>query len=372
MLRRFLSAPLDWFLLIIPIILTVIGIITIYTITFASHNQSLAFGQIVYASLGIIIMFLVMFTDYRSLAAISWLVYLIGLLLLVPLLPFLAPKLPFVTKIFGAYRWINLGIFQLQPAEVFKLVAAVFGAYYLSRNQFDLTGRKVLNFLVLAALPIGLILLQPDLGTAAVVSVIFAGLFLAARPSRTIILLSVIMIAIAGPLAFSHLKPYQKNRIETFINPSSDPQGQGYNVRQSLIAVGSGGLAGRGFGQGSQTVLNFLPVAHTDFIFAGFAEATGFIGSVVLISLYLLMLSRIIAIARESTDRFGTLLALAVAAMLFFQTFVHIGINIGIMPVTGIPLPFMSYGGTAIIINFTLIGIIESVAIRHKKVVFRS
>ncbi|MEX0594761.1 MAG: FtsW/RodA/SpoVE family cell cycle protein, partial [Patescibacteria group bacterium] len=167
-----------------------------------------------------------------------------------------------------------------------------------------------------------------------------------------------------------NLQPYQQQRIETFLNPASDPLGEGYNVIQSLIAVGSGGLSGQGFGQGSQTVLNFLPVPHADFIYAGYAEATGFIGSSILLILYVILVFRAITIARDSTDPFGQLLALGIATKFFFQTAVHIGMNVGLLPVTGIPLPFMSYGGTALIVDMALIGILESIAIRHKKIVF--
>ena len=169
---------------------------------------------------------------------------------------------------------------------------------------------------------------------------------------------------------YVNLQGYQKSRIETFLNPASDPLGEGYNVQQSLIAVGSGGLTGRGFGQGSQTVLNFLPVPHADFIYAGYAEATGFIGSSVLLLLYVVLVFRALSIARDSNDPFGQLIAIGIATKFFFQVTIHLGMNVGLLPVTGIPLPFMSYGGTALIIDMALIGVLESIAIRHKKVVF--
>lgn len=369
-MRRFLSLPIEWFVLLIPLVITINGIITIYTISYQDHQSSLALTQGVYALIGMVVMLVMMFSDYRFLASISRILFVIGIILLVPLIPFLAPKLPFVLKIYGAYRWINLGFFQLQPAEVFKLIAAIFASAWLAPQLNLFRWKGAVIYLLLCLIPLGLILLQPDLGTAMVVLIVFTAIFLTAKPPIRVVLPIIALLLISAPIAWHNLKPYQKSRIEIFINPSSDPQGEGYNVRQSLIAVGSGGLLGRGFGQGSQTVLNFLPVAHTDFIFAGFAEATGFIGSIVLLLLYTLLIARIVVIARESTDRFGTLLAFAIAIKLMFQVLVNVGMNLGLLPVTGIPLPFMSYGGTALIIDFLSIGILESIYIRHKKIVF--
>lgn len=370
-MRRLLDTPIDWFLLIIPITLTVVGIITIYTISYSGNSSNLATDQIIFAVLGLVIMLILMFSDYRFFGSIYFLVYLAGLLLLLPLLPLWAGKLSFVSKVFGAYRWINLGIFQLQPAEIFKLIAAIFGARYLSDQIGSLRAKKGLIFLLLALIPLAMIVSQPDLGTAAVVAVIFGSLLLAVRPPRLLILGLIVILTISLPLGWNLLKPYQRERVETFLNPESDPQGEGYNIRQSLIAVGSGGLTGRGFGQGSQTVLNFLPVAHTDFIFAGYAEATGLVGSLVLLILYLILLNRIVVVAREANDPFANLLALAIGAKFFFQTFVHMAMNLGLLPVTGIPLPFMSYGGTALVIDLASIGLLQNIYIRHKKFVFR-
>ena len=184
------------------------------------------------------------------------------------------------------------------------------------------------------------------------------------------------------PIVYSSLKPYQKTRVQTFLSltkkdsemtdeEQEKKKKEYYNVEQARIAVGSGGLTGRGFGQGSQTVLNFLPVAHSDFIFAGFAEAMGFIGSLTLIILYTLLIWRIISVAQISADPFGRYIAIGIAAKFFIQIVVHVGMNLGIMPVTGIPLPFMSYGGTAAIIDMACVGLVESIHIRHKKFFFQ-
>ncbi len=369
-MRRFLSVPIDWILLIIPLILTGVGIITIYTITYSHHQNELVIDQGIFAGLGLLLMLVFMFSDYRILAGFSKIIYLLGILLLVPLLPSLAPKFPFVIKVFGAYRWLNFGLFQLQPAEIFKLFAAISAAKYLSPFISSLNWKRVLGYVVLAAIPTTLILLQPDLGTASVVLMVFFGVFLAAKPTARTILFTLIGLLIGLSVVWFNLQGYQKQRIETFLNPAADPQGEGYNVRQSLIAVGSGGLMGRGFGQGSQTVLDFLPVPHADFIFAGYAEATGFVGSVTILILYVVLLFRVVAVARVSNDPFSQLLAIGIGTKILFQTTVHIGMNTGLLPVTGIPLPFMSYGGTALVVDLASIGIMQSIYIRHKKTLF--
>lgn len=370
-MRRFLSLPIDWFALFIPLLLTTTGIVTIYTITFSQHGTTLAINQLLYGLGGLVVMLILMFSDYRFWGQISGWLFAAGLLLLIPLLPTLAPHLPFVLKVFGAHRWLDFGLFQVQPAEIFKLIAAIFGARYLAEKIGLLGWRQTLFFLLITVISFGLVLAQPDLGTAAVLLVVFFSLFLAARPPTRAILSIVVIALIAIPLFWANLKPYQQTRIETFLNPNSDPQGQGYNIRQSLIAVGSGGLLGRGFGQGSQTVLNFLPVPHADFIFAGFAEASGFIGSFIMVCLYVVLIQRAIIIGRGSQDRFGQLLAIAIAAKFTFQTVVHMGMNLGLLPVTGIPLPFMSYGGTAIIVDLACVGLLESIYIRNKRAFFK-
>lgn len=370
-MKRFLSLPIDWLTLFIPLLLTATGIITIYTITFSQHQATLAVSQLVYAVFGVIVMLLLMFSDYRFWGQIGGWLFVGGLLLLLPLLPPFAPHFPFVLKVFGAHRWLDFGLFQLQPAEIFKLIAAIFGAKYLAEKIGLLGWRQIVVYLTLSLGAFALVLAQPDLGTAAVILIVCLSLFLAARPPRRAIFVMILAAIIAVPLLWANLQEYQKNRIETFLNPSSDPQGQGYNVRQSLIAIGSGGLFGRGFGQGSQTVLNFLPVPHADFIFAGYAEASGFIGSFILVCLYIVLIQRAILIGRDAQESFGQLLAIAIAAKFTFQAVVHMAMNLGLLPVTGIPLPFMSYGGTALITDLASIGLLESIYIRNKRAFFK-
>ncbi|MEK7171242.1 MAG: FtsW/RodA/SpoVE family cell cycle protein [Patescibacteria group bacterium] len=371
MFKRFLSLPIDWIMLIVPLILTVTGIITIYTITFAQDKASLASSQIWFALIGLVAMVVIMFSDYRWFKSVAGWLYFFGILLLVLLIPPIAAQIPFALKVFGSYRWLDLGFFQLQPGEIFKLIAALFSAKILCQHIGLIDWKKTAVFILLAAVPTSLILLQPDLGTASVVLTVFVAAFLAARPSGRIVLTLLAMILIVTPIVWINLKPYQKQRIETFIHPSScDPKKECYNINQSIIAIGSGGLTGRGFGQGSQTVLNFLPVAHTDFIYSGFAEATGFIGSLALIFLYVVLIHRALTIASISTDKFGQLLAIIIAVRFLFQITVHLGMNMGLLPVTGIPLPFMSYGGTSLITDLMSVGMLQSIYIRHSRGVF--
>ena len=379
-MKKFLSLPIDWFILAIPIVLTTIGIVTIYTITYPDYHWKLTFDQITYAAIGLTAMVILMFTDYRMFSSIPGIIYLVGLLFLAPLLPFLAPKLPFVTSTFGATRWIDLGFFQIQPSEIFKLLGAIVAAAFLSKRVGRITVSAMAAYAVMMAIPLVMVYLEPNLSTTIVLLVMFTGMFLAAKPSGRMVAILVGVALVAVPIVFFSLKPYQRTRIDTFLHLSTSSQntentdnktnGKDYNVKQSLIAVGSGGLTGQGFGQGSQTVLNFLPVAHSDFIFAGFAEATGFIGSFILLGLYILLIMRIITLAGLSVDPFGQLLAVGLSIKIFFQVVVHVGTNLGLLPVTGIPLPFMSYGGTSMIIDLASIGILLNIYIRHKKFIF--
>ena len=370
MFKKILSLPIDWLTLLLPILLTITSIATIYTITFAGHGGSLATSQSVYAIIGLLVMLVFMFTDYRILGSYSGVLLIIGIVLLLPLLPFWARKLPFVYGALGAYRWLNFKIFQLQPAEIFKLIAAIFGAKYMSDKIGNLRWQQALLFIAIMLISFVLIYLEPDLGTAAVVLSMLTAILLATRPPIRNVLWVVAVIIVLLPIAWIRLPSYQKVRVDSFLHPSQNSQGAGENVQQSLIAVGSGGVYGRGFGRGTQTVLNYVPIAYADFIFAGLAEATGFIGSFLLVACYAILIYRAIAIANVSTEPFGALLALAIAVKFAFQAIVHIAVNIGLLPVTGIPLPFMSYGGTALVIDYACIGILESIYIRHKKAFF--
>lgn len=347
----------DWSLFILPVLLAISGIVVIYSISYGGPT-TIAVDQAIYLALGLVIAVAISFFDYRTLKGLYLILYIIGILLLILVL-FIG------SSTFGATRWINLGIFQLQPSEIFKYISIIFLAKFLSDMQ-EVNWKKIVWLIAAIAGPMILILFQPDLGTTSVIFITLIVL-LFVSPVRKIYLISALAVLIAlSPIGWHFLKTYQKNRVVAFINPAADPQGAGYNVSQSKIAIGSGGLWGRGLGKGSQSQLNFLPVAHTDFIFAGAAEATGFAGSLFLLGLLLFLLIRIVAIAKLARDDFGMFLSIGIGTVYLFQSLVNIGMNIGIMPVTGIPLPFVSYGGSSMLANFAAIGILQSIYMRHK------
>ncbi len=353
----------DWLLYILPIIFVVLGISIIYSLTYYS-NVKLYYNQIVFAIVGFVLMVALSFFDYRYIRSISWVLYFVGLGTLILVLVLGKTS-------FGATRWISFGFFDFQPSELFKIILAIVLANYYSDKVDKLNLRYILIGFVVTAIPTGLVMLQPDLGTAIMFILIFFASLIACRLKFRQIIVFIIMFLIALPIGWFSMHDYQRQRIMTFIDPTSDPYGSGYNVTQSLITVGSGGIWGKGFGHGPQSQFNFLPVAHTDFVFAGIAEATGFAGSVVLILLFAIFLLRVINVSKLSRDNFGSIFAICIATIILAQLIINIGMNIGLMPVTGIPLPFISSGGSSLIIMLISVGILQSIYMRHKKISFR-
>jgi rod shape determining protein RodA len=250
-----------------------------------------------------------------------------------------------------------------------KIFILIFiSSYFIESNE--VSARKILSFLFFLAIPIFLILREPDLGTT--LSILFVALvvLIALRAPKKFLLGGVILIFVASPIVWAKLKPYQKERIVSFANPSSNPLTSGYNVNQAKIAVGSGGLLGKGFSGSTQSQLQFLPIAHIDFIFSGWAEATGFVGSSMLVIAFAVLIWRIFTVANLARENFGFVFGVGAAALIFFQALVNIGMNIGIMPVTGIPLPFVSYGGTSFLIDSAILGIVQSIYLRRKALRF--
>lgn len=360
--RRFARlAAIDWAFVLGPIILTSFGIAVLYSFSF-SEQKNLASYQAAYAGLGFAVMIFLSLVDYRTFHSIGWLTYGISLTLLI-LVIFWG------SEAFGARRWLDLTIFQLQPSELMKLTLILLLARIFAAGRV-LSWRHVLTIGILIAVPVAAVLKQPDLGTAATLGLAAAVLVSHTKMPKWFWLTALTCAVVAAPLVWRQLKPYQRARVATFVNPSSDPSGAGYNVIQSKIAVGSGGIWGRGLGQGPQSQLNFLPVAHTDFIFAAIAEASGFLGSALLILIYGILIWRGVAAATLSQDDYGHFVALGITAIWLTQVFVNIGMNLGLMPVTGIPLPFVSFGGSGMIVNFAAAGILQSIYIRHKKIRF--
>ncbi|EKD56171.1 MAG: hypothetical protein ACD_58C00283G0001 [uncultured bacterium] len=353
----------DWLLYIIPLLLSATGIAVIYSITYYNDKISLFHGQMTYLIIGTLVMIILTFFDYRHLKGISPLLYIIGIGLL-----FLVLEIGKST--FGATRWIDLGFFNFQPSEFFKLFTILILARFLGDKIGKINYKQIIFALLIGIIPALLILKQPDLGSFSVVVVITIGMIFFAKLNSKQLTIMIIAGLLVTPLIWTNLKPYQKERIHTFINPTSDQFGSGYNVLQSTIAVGNGGIMGKGLGHGAQSQLNFLPVAHTDFIFAGLAEASGFVGSVFVVILFLVLILRIAETGHISKDNFGMFFAYGVAIMMLFQVFVNIGMNIGIVPITGIPLPFLSHGGSSMMLNMICIGILQSIYLRHKKITF--
>lgn len=364
---------LDFPLFITSILLTFAGIAVIYSLVFAESESNLALKQLIFFAVGLIIMLAIANFDYRIFSGASWYFYL-GVIALLVIVDF------FGKTTGGATRWIDLKIFQLQPSEFYKFVSIIFIAAFLSRRIGRIRIADIIYMFLMLLPPLFLILIEPDLGTALViifswfVMIIFSKLstkqyifiFGSLAALVAIFLLSVYKIEPFAPF----LKDYQRDRIETFINPSRDLYGKGYNVAQAQITIGSGGIFGRGLGHGSQSQLQFLPKPETDFIFSGFSEAFGLVGDLILFAAFLYLLIRTIDIARVAKDNFGYLLAVGTGATFAFQIIVNIAMNVGFAPVTGIPLPFISAGGSSLITSFALIGILESIYIHRKKITF--
>jgi len=356
-----LGLGFDWTLYIIPFLLCVFGIVIIYSIDYGVKDN-IAYDQILYTIVGFVIAIALSLFVYKILKGMYLIIYLSGLFLLI-----LVMLVGSTT--FGATRWIDLYFFKLQPSELFKIINLIILAKLFSDWEV-ISFKKFLAAAGLVLLPLVMILMQPDLGTASVIFVSFLAILFMSKIKKIYIVIGLAVLIALSPIGWHFLRDYQKNRVVAFINPATDPQGAGYNVSQAKIAVGSGGLLGRGIGKGTQSQLNFLPVAHTDFIFAGTAEATGFVGSSFLIILIFILIIRVYNIAATARDDFGMYLAGGIGTIFLFQTLVNAGMNLGIMPVTGIPLPFVSYGGSSMLTNMAALGILQSIYLRHKVINF--
>lgn len=354
-------------LLAVTLLLTAAGVMILYATTVKAAGLSIevdAPNQLIFAILGLAGMIALTIIDYRIWLRLSGLAYAASIVLL------LIVDIAGQTAL-GATRWINLGFFQFQPSEMAKIALILILAKLLSQNYDRLEQpRYLLQSIIITAIPTALVLAQPDLGTALVLLVTWFVMILVSPVPKGYVLALVVAGILMVPIGLQFLQPYQRDRLTTFMNPASDPLGRGFNVVQASIAVGSGQLMGRGLGAGSQSQLNFLPSQHTDFIFAVMAEKLGFIGASLILLLFTVLLARMIIIANRSRDRFGMFVAVGITTMFMFHILVNVGMNMGIMPVTGIPLPFVSYGGTSLIVALGAIGLLQSIAVRHKKISF--
>jgi len=359
---RKLFKNIDWGFTILILLILVAGLINLYSATSEKNVASNTYfiHQIYWSFLGIIVMAVALCVSNKFYKENAVIFYIISLILLL-----FVDIYGMITA--GAQRWIRLGPVSLQPSELAKLsLILVLGYYYDAKKNMEvLTLPSLLVPITLTVIPVGLIIKQPDLGTAILLLLIFISIMLYEGIAiRLFFALTGAGLA-ALPLLWGFLKPYQKARLLTFINPDRDPLGAGYHIIQSKIAVGSGGIWGKGFLRGTQCKLQFLPEHHTDFVFSVLAEEWGFMGSLAAITLLGLLIVWGLEIARQAKNRFGEVVAVGITAMFFWQIIINIGMVIGVMPVVGIPLPFFSYGGSATLTNLFAIGILMSIRMRQ-------
>lgn len=353
-------------ILIIAVLLAAIGVLSIYSATYQKEGklwQEIYKRQLLWAVIGLALFLAVSCLNYRRLWEWAYFLYVIALLFL--LLVFLLGAVRL-----GAQRWLKVAWFNFQPSEFAKIIILIFlSRYFSSKSVNDISPvsaksgpwRGLLLPFLLVALPIGLVIEQPDLGSAAIILILFIALVCLTALRLRYILAFLCAILILMPFLWHFLRPYQKDRLLVFLNPNIDPLGAGYTVIQSKIAIGSGGFFGKGWLAGTQSQLHFLPESHTDFIFATFTEERGLFCSVILLALYYLLIRQGFLIARRTHDYFGKLLALGISLMLAIQVFINIAMNLGLAPVVGVPLPLLSYGGSSMLATFISLGILASI-----------
>ncbi|OGF28573.1 rod shape-determining protein RodA [Candidatus Falkowbacteria bacterium RIFOXYB2_FULL_34_18] len=353
----------DWILFVAVLLLVCFGLAEIYSIALSKGDISLLNlkKQFLFAVIGIVLLFLLSFFDFYNLQSYNVHIYIVGIVVLVIVLVL-------GTTVRGTTGWFEFGIFRIQPVEFIKLILIVFLARYFSGISININPLKHLIFSGLGTgVFVFLILKQPDFGSAFILCVLWVLMVVIAgfkkRYIAGIVMIFFLVFA-SGWLFF--FKDYQKNRILTFINPTENSLDEGYNINQAIIAIGSGGVTGRGIGFGSQSQLKFLPEAQNDFIFAVIAEELGFLGVCFVVLFFLVLFSRLIINTRNINNDFGIFFLLGAMSLLFIEMFINIGMNIGLLPVVGISLPFLSYGGSSLLASLALVGMAESIIIRSK------
>ena len=363
--RRTLWKRIDWNLVVIILVLNFVGLVNLYSATHGPLSvevEPLFRNQIIWLVVGWSVFFVATFVDYQILTRLALGIYFLnlGAILVVTVAGDVA---------LGAQRWIDFGFFKYQPSETMKLCLIIVLAKFLSRRSPDGPGMNLKQLflpLVLMAVPFVLIVEQPDLGTAMMIGAISGTMIFFMKIRRWILVAVIGAAAVATPVMWNYfLRDYQKNRILNFLNPGKDPRGTGYNSIQSRIAVGSGKLIGKGFRHGTQSQLEFLPERHTDFIFSVLSEEHGFVGSLLTIVLFALLFVMMIRVASTARDKFGALLTVGVLAYIFWHMFVNIGMVIGLLPIVGVPLPLLSYGGSSMLTTMAGLGIVSAVAYRR-------
>lgn len=363
---RRLIKNFDWITFLIILVLTVIGITTIFSATRPpldiGEHKPFYIKQIIWLVISITALIIVVIFDYSCFYKISYPLYIFGIIALI--------VATFAGKTtMGAQRWIDLGLFSFQPSEFFRVIFIIAFSTYLTNIRVLTNLNLIKGLFLFLIVPVILLLKQPDLGTAIILVTIFMSLSLIKGVSKkvivAVIILSIISVPFLGNIFWEGLRDYQKNRIIAFIDPNVDPSGIGYHINQSKISIGSGGFSGKGYLDGTQGPLRFLPEKHTDFIFSVFAEEWGFIGSIFLFLLYLVLFLRAIDTSLKAKDEFGRLVSIGITVMFLIYFSVNIAMTLGMAPVVGVPLPFVSYGGTALLSNFIAAAILMNIRMRR-------
>jgi len=361
MFDRRLVQNFDWVLLGLVVIICATGIVNLYS---AGYNRGegtpLYIKQLYWLAVGLAVMILTLIYDYRHLEKLSYPIYVLSILLLVGVM--------FGGKVvYGSRRWLALGPISFQPSELAKIaIILVLATYFTRRPRMEAMGLKDLIVPgLLVMIPAGLIIKQPDLGSGILVLLVAGSLILFVGVHWRTLVSCALSLVLLSPLIWHFLKDYQRQRVLTFLNPEKDPLGAGYHILQSMIAVGSGQFWGKGFLQGTQSQLYFLPEQHTDFVFSVFAEEWGFVGSAVLLLLFCGLALWGLSVARDCKERFGHLLAVGVTALIFWQLFINLCMVTGFLPVVGIPLPLFSYGGSSLITTLLGVGFLLNIRMRR-------
>ena len=358
---------MEWGILIVAIILSIIGIIALFSATQETEYDEFS-KQIIWLVVSLIAMVVVMFIDYNLLLKASPVLYGLTILLLIAVL--------FTKPVNGATSWFNIGAFSLQPGEFAKVSVILFLTYIIIRIQRK--GQEEINrptrlLIILAALavPVLLIIKQPDYGTAMAFIVAMALMLFASGLDKKYIIGTILLIVITVPLLYNFVLPeHAKTRIDVFLNPEEDPRGSGYNIIQSKLAIGAGGLTGMGLLKGNQTQLGFLYPKTTDFIYSVIGEEMGFIVAGAIILLFVYLITKSIYVAKTSKDKAGSIIAIGITGVFLFHVLENIGMVMGLLPITGVPLPFVSYGGSSLITNFICIGLLLNISGKRQKTIF--
>ena len=358
---------MDWGILICIVILLIVGLVGLFSATQGSNYEEFK-KQIMWLAISIPIMIILTFVDYNTISKISPILYIIIIIALIAVL--------FTESINGATSWFNVGAVSIQPAEFAKVIVIIALATYISRiqeNGKDQISRptRLLLALIIVAVPVLLIIKQPDYGTALTFIVATIFILFASGIKKRYIFIGILLVAILLPtLYFFVLPEHAKTRIDVFLNPDLDPRGAGYNVIQSKLAIGAGEFWGMGLFKGNQTQLGFLYPKTTDFIFAVIGEEMGFVVAATVIITYVVLITRAVFIAKTAKDNLGSYIAIGIAGILLFHMTENIGMTMGLLPITGVPLPFVSYGGSSLLTNLMMIGLLLNISGRRQKAIF--